>query len=1478
MANWTFSNGLPTYNWQDALFDIIVNGEFQTIGDSLTSVTMTSGLNELIITSANDDIETDAVRSIIAGTGLTFELKVNGTTVFTINTFTNDRTYAEVQTAIDDGPTNPPALFALLAPEPLNITGSADPEVLFGGSDADTINAGAGDDTITGGGGADTINGEGGTDTLDFSDEGGSAGVDVNLGANSVTDTFGNIDSVSNVENAIGTDGDDGLTGDDAANHLDGGLGNDGFGGSAGNDTLVGGGGEGDYVFYGAIGQGINLNFETGVVTKNGSDGTDALNGIYSGHGTSFADTVTMNDGVGGYIFARGGNDTLLGGDENDNFIAGSGADSMDGGGGEDNADYGDDGFDDAGASTHGVIVNLSDDDVTFTIGDGSHTVLAGTAYDNWGNTDTLTNIERVNGSQFDDVLVGNDSQNELSGGDGNDLLIGNGVQDDEDDNYDGGDGNDTIIGGNGQDWMQGGRGDDHFDGGGGDGHNQVIYKNDEGITQGIVFDWTTGTATDGYSDNDTFTQWNIRSVHASQMGDLIIGNADDNQIVGYEGGDTFFAGGGEDNIRFDRDHEFGGNLGVKIVLGGVEDNEGDDEDILYDGTQFSAAGDYEVDALGEISGYAVDGFGDTDYFTSVERAEATNANDTIYGSNARNEIRGRGGNDIIFARGGNDDINGGLGNDEIWGGDGEDYIGGDGGDDTVHGGTGKDILGFYRWNGGNEFDGDGVDIQLNALGDGTGTATGNITRDGDNVVVDTEFDSIDVIEGTRGSDSLNAAAGFHTDGLGWDWRTFGDDRDPQGPFQWVGGAGDDFVSDASGAVVMAYGWEYGMEDERGHGVAINLSDADKVAVDFDHDGNAGDDTIASGFAIDTFGDTDALAGVVLFDLTHKDDFFWGRNQGGDTGVYVQGGDGNDFIGGGSSRDSLHGDNGDDTVYGGLGIDEVNGSQGNDLLYGDDGSNDTLDGGDNVHGEDGEDTIYGGAGRDNLGGGGDNDTINGGTGNDRLWGDWGDDKLYGEAGDDQIEGQDGQDLLDGGAGNDQLRGGDEDSGEGEGDTLVGGAGNDDIEGHDGNDTLYGDDTVGGGSAGVVGHDRLFGDNGNDTLHGGYGNDELEGGEGIDSLLGGAGNDWLHGGDQNDRVFGGSGGDNVHGGDQNDFVDGGDGNDNVYGDHGDDTLKGSAGTDNYYGFYGNDIYDLGSSLVGNLFDGDEDGDNAGTDSVLTSITRDLGRFGGVENATITVATNLVHLNGNDLNNVLTGGGGTNSLTGGDGNDTLLGAAGNDTLVGGNGNDSLDGGANNDSMIGGANNDTYVVDSASDVADETGGNGADLVKSSVTFSLANVAQAKGTIESLTLTAGNINGTGNASANTIVGSTGANSLSGGGGNDTISGGTGKDTLTGGANNDSFKFNVVGDSVVGANADRVTDFDDSGDDKIDLSAFAGTFTYKGLAAFTAGAQNQVRIVASGADVIVQIDTDNDVNAEMEIILVGTTTASITAASDFVL
>jgi Ca2+-binding RTX toxin-like protein len=137
------------------------------------------------------------------------------------------------------------------------------------------------------------------------------------------------------------------------------------------------------------------------------------------------------------------------------------------------------------------------------------------------------------------------------------------------------------------------------------------------------------------------------------------------------------------------------------------------------------------------------------------------------------------------------------------------------------------------------------------------------------------------------------------------------------------------------------------------------------------------------------------------------------------------------------------------------------------------------------------------------------------------------------------------------------------------------------------------------------------------------------------------------------------------------------------------------------------------------------------------------------------------------------------------------------------------------------------------------------------------------------------GNVAANSLTGNGGHDTLCGNGGNDTLYGGKGIDSMTGGTGNDTFRFKVAADSGVDRARDVITDFGDSGTDKLDFSGFAPQLVYKDEAAIDG--PNQINVTASGKDVIVHVNLDEDMDDEMQVLLKGTTLSSMTA-SDFIL
>lgn len=244
------------------------------------------------------------------------------------------------------------------------IEGEDGDDLIEGLSGHDFLLGGAGDDTIIGGFGVDVMRGGPGDDHLD----GGVARdwVQYNTASSGVTlsletgGTGGEAagDSFVSVENVLGSDFDDHITGNFDRNQIYGGAGDDWLDGGDGPDVLVGGAGndtligglEGDTLYGGAgadalIGgdkfdwaryddspAGVTVDLAAGTGTGGDAEG-DTLEGIEFLWGSAHADTLLGDDGVnmirggGGddLIRGRGGNDIMEGFGGADLFVFGPG-------------------------------------------------------------------------------------------------------------------------------------------------------------------------------------------------------------------------------------------------------------------------------------------------------------------------------------------------------------------------------------------------------------------------------------------------------------------------------------------------------------------------------------------------------------------------------------------------------------------------------------------------------------------------------------------------------------------------------------------------------------------------------------------------------------------------------------------------------------------------------------------------------------------------------------------------------------------------------------------------------------------------------------------------------------------------------------------------------------------------------------------------------------------------------------------------
>ena len=287
--------------------------------------------------------------------------------------------------------------------------GGGPAEGLYGGRGNDRLFGGPGtEDYLYGGPGDDVMDGGGGQDFAMFPDS--PRGVDADLGTGRVTGH--GRDRLVSIENVYGSPFDDILYGDDKANTLAGGPGDDEVYGLGGDDRLRSGWG--------------------GVDLLDGGEGLDTANYFLSwdpvhadlaaGEAvTSGVDTLVGITNVVGSKY----DDTLIGNDE-DNLIFGSrGDDIMDGGGGTDVAAF----FD-----SFEMVVDL---------------VEASATEERF--SDTLVNFENIIGSAFADTIIGDEGPNAIWGGAGADNLAGAG-------------GNDVLIGERGNDGANGGDGTDTCD------------------------------------------------------------------------------------------------------------------------------------------------------------------------------------------------------------------------------------------------------------------------------------------------------------------------------------------------------------------------------------------------------------------------------------------------------------------------------------------------------------------------------------------------------------------------------------------------------------------------------------------------------------------------------------------------------------------------------------------------------------------------------------------------------------------------------------------------------------------------------------------------------------------------------------------------------------------------------------------------------------------------------------------------------
>jgi Ca2+-binding RTX toxin-like protein len=623
-------------------------------------------------------------------------------------------------------------------------------------------------------------------------------------GADTLIGTAGNdtIDGLGGSDTIRGLAGNDSIMGGDGSDTIDGG---------AGADTIDGGNNSGDVVDYATSNAAVSVNLSTNVNTGGHAQG-DSLTSIEK-IWTSYFDDTVVGDSNNNYIYDGGGNDQLFGGDGNDSLDGADGADTLDGGNGVDQVDY--------RYSNAAVNVNL-------------HTNVVSGGY---AQGDSISNIENILGSNFNDTLAGSSAANEIDGNGGVDT---------------------------------------------------VLYS-DSNVA--VTVNLTTNVNSGGFAAGDSLL--NIENVTGSAFSDSITGNSSNNIIDGGTGNDTMAGGTGNDTYYVDSTGDV------------VTEGSGSGTDSVFSTVSYTLGANIE----------------------NLTLQGAGNLNATGNGSN--NALTGNTGNNLIDGGAGNDTMIGGLGDDVYYVDSASDVV-------TENSGEGTDrIMSSISYTLGSNFENLTLIGSSGISGIGNAVANTIIGNSAGNTL--SGGDGNDTLEGAAGGDSLNG-------GNGTDFASY------------AGSASAVTVSTASYSSYTNSGGDAAGDGFSSIEGIIGSSGADILVAGnslFYLDGGEGNDTLYSSSSSDTL---DGGNGADRLD-------YWYSNAAVQVDLSA-----NTVSGGYATGDVISN------------FEDVFGSDGyNDLLIGSSGNN-------FIKGRGGADTIIGGAGNDTLDGGVGNDTFDfaSGSGVDRI--------------------------------------------------------------------------------------------------------------------------------------------------------------------------------------------------------------------------------------------------------------------------------------------------------------------------------------------------------------------------------------------------------------------------------------------------------------------------------------------------------------
>ncbi len=550
----------------------------------------------------------------------------------------------------------------------------------------------AGIESLIGGNGADTfqfadgathvgsLDGGEGSDELDYQSY--SATIVVDLSNHMAEGVSG---GVVNFENVTGGSGNDTITGDEFANHLNGSGGNDTLYGLGGNDVLVGG--DGNDTLFGGLGDDrfcfganwgvdqVHESIDQGSDWLDFSTVTDDLMIDLSNMNISYAaNLVTQPDTFGENIQAGSGDDlfminterhvSLFGGPGADQFVFSDGVlltGNIDGQAGEDILDL-------SAYATPRLITLMDIGDV-----DGFKGLEASI-------NGFFTNVDTVigTGSASDEFTGANGTAVFDLSGDVNYQMNGHSMLAEDFEILHGGSGSDTFII----------NGDQSFDLFGGTGNDTFLFMDMSSLV-GII-DGQAGTNTLNYTDYTSGLIFNLKGLGS---------------LTGFTGNELFTL------------HLF---TNINDIIGGSEDdvlsglNSAGVWEIIHSGTYTSQGRTLTWDSIESLNGSgmndtfifrdgatmagSIDGRGGTDTLdfsnyttgiiatlqngfvnvifagvTSIENIVGGSGNDSLTGNDKNNVLDGGAGDDILSGLGGDDTLYAGLGTNILYGGDGYD-------------------------------------------------------------------------------------------------------------------------------------------------------------------------------------------------------------------------------------------------------------------------------------------------------------------------------------------------------------------------------------------------------------------------------------------------------------------------------------------------------------------------------------------------------------------------------------------------------------------------------------------------------------------------------------------------------------------------------------------------------------------------------------------------------------------------------------